>query len=74
MRGCVVCVHRRVRGRKGGNEVAVWELAKGVVRTTISVLEVRTGTKVELQEPRASGTRHRRRHRGRSSRTRKGGD
>jgi hypothetical protein len=37
-------------GEKGGNEVAVWELATGVVRTTIPVLEARTGKKVDLQE------------------------
>jgi hypothetical protein len=34
----------------GGNEVMVLELSKGLVRTTLPILEARTGKKVELEQ------------------------
>ena len=36
--------------QQGENEVLILELAKGIVRTTIPILEARTGKKVELEE------------------------
>ncbi len=35
---------------QGENEAVILELAKGIVRTTIPVLEARTGKKVDLEE------------------------
>lgn len=35
---------------QGENEAIILELAKGVVRTTLPILEARTGKKVETEE------------------------
>lgn len=35
---------------QGENEAMILELAKGIVRTTVPILEARTGKKVELEE------------------------
>jgi hypothetical protein len=38
---------------QGENEAMILELAKDLVRTTLPILEARTGKKAELEEPTA---------------------